>query len=69
RAVRRAFAEHLSEEATTKRVTMDQFREAFSHGDAMTEDRWEDFRDTLVAGAYAEAKAAQSSPTAPAQKP
>ena len=56
RAVRAAVGNHLTEEQTVKQVTMPKFRQRFTHGDALTDDRWSDFIDGLVRGAYAEAK-------------
>jgi len=56
RAVRQAVTKRLTEEETVKRVTMPQFRQRFTRGDPLTEDRWSDFIDGLVRGAYAEAK-------------
>jgi hypothetical protein len=58
RAVRATLAANanLSEDEVVKRVTMDQFRERFSHGDPLTEDRWSDFVETLVRGAFGEVK-------------
>ncbi|HUQ80958.1 MAG TPA: MBL fold metallo-hydrolase [Gemmatimonadaceae bacterium] len=56
RAVRQAAASNLTEEQTVKRVTMPQFRQRFTHGEPLIEDRWNDFIEGLVRGAYGEAK-------------
>ena len=53
--VRRAVAAKMTVEQIHKRVTMDAFRPQFTHGEPLVEDRWNDFLDGLIDGAYAEA--------------
>lgn len=55
RAVRAAIVSHRSEDETVKQVTMPQFRPRFVHGNALIDDRWSDFVEGLVRGAYQEA--------------
>jgi glyoxylase-like metal-dependent hydrolase (beta-lactamase superfamily II) len=58
RVVRRLAAADstLTEDAALKRVTMEEFRQSFTHGEPLIDDRWLDFIDALVRGAYAEAR-------------
>ncbi|MEO7458059.1 MAG: MBL fold metallo-hydrolase [Gemmatimonadaceae bacterium] len=58
RVVRRLAAADpaLTEDAMAKRVTMEEFRQQFTHGDPLTDDRWLDFVDGLVRGAFLEAR-------------
>lgn len=57
RSVKRAAASGQTLAQTKERVTMAAFRQRFTRGQPLIDDRWIDFIDGLIDGAYAEATA------------
>ncbi|MES2305637.1 MAG: MBL fold metallo-hydrolase [Gemmatimonadota bacterium] len=57
REVKRSIAAGQTLEQTKRQVTMAEFRQRFTHGEPLVDDRWLDFIDGLIDGAYAEGTA------------